>query len=218
APLPPPRLRADRLIVSVYTSGSTGEHVACRKTAGQLLGEARLLVSLFGLGPDARVLATVPPYHIYGLLFGVLVPLMGGGAFVRGTPHHAETIAAEAARHRASVLCSVPAHLRGLAALAPGALRGLGRIVSSGAPLDPRTAAEVAALTGTAVTEVLGSSETGGIAWRTGGAGPAWQPFPGVAVDADADGAMLVDSPFLPPPAAGAERSRYRGADRVRAL
>src|SRR6185369_9337324 len=217
APLPPPRLRADRLIVSVYTSGSTGEHVACRKTAGQLLGEARLLVSLFGLGPDARVLATVPPYHIYGLLFGVLVPLMGGGAFVRGTPHHAETIAAEAARHRASVLCSVPAHLRGLAALAPGALRGLGRIVSSGAPLDPRTAAEVAALTGTAVTEVLGSSETGGIAWRTAGAdtGLAWQPFPGIRVTADADGAMLVESPFLYPATPPAP---HRAADRVQPL
>src|SRR6185295_17376109 len=92
-PLDPPRLAAGRPIVSVYTSGSTGEHVACRKTAGQLLGEAQLLVSLFGLGPGTRLLATVPPHHIYGLLFGLLVPLMGGGAFVRGTPHHAETIA-----------------------------------------------------------------------------------------------------------------------------
>jgi acyl-coenzyme A synthetase/AMP-(fatty) acid ligase/3-hydroxymyristoyl/3-hydroxydecanoyl-(acyl carrier protein) dehydratase len=210
-------LPADRTIVTVYTSGSTGEHVACRKSAGQLLGEAQLLVTLFGMGPGTRLLATVPPYHIYGLLFGLLVPMMGGGAFVRGTPHHAETIAAEAARHGANVLCSVPAHLRGLSALSPGALRGLGRIVSSGAPLDERTASEVAALTGTPVTEVLGSSETGGIAWRTSGSGPAWRPFPNVRVRADEEGLMLVESPFVSS-APSSSPPVHRGADRIRAL
>ena len=35
------------------------------------------------------VLATVPPYHLYGLLFGVLAPLAAGAAFARETPLHA---------------------------------------------------------------------------------------------------------------------------------
>jgi acyl-coenzyme A synthetase/AMP-(fatty) acid ligase len=221
APPAPLRFAVMRTIVSVYTSGSTGEHLACRKTAGQILGEARLLVRLFNLGPKTRLLATVPPHHIYGLLFGLLVPFMGGGAFVRGAAHHAETIADLARRERANVLCSVPAHLHGLAALAAGQLPGLARIFSSGAPLDQRTAADVAALTGTAVTEVLGSSETGGIAWRTGGGGPAWQPLPGVRVEADAGGMMLVESPFLSslapssPQADAPGDARHRGADRI---
>src|SRR5205085_1981505 len=66
------------------------------------------------------------------------------------------------------------------------------------------------------VTEVLGSSETGGIAWRQGGPqGPdaAWQPFPGVAVAADDDGAMQLRSPF----AAMNGQTWVRGADRIRA-
>src|SRR3954468_4041512 len=37
----------ERRLVCVYTSGSTGAHVACSKTAAQLLGEAELLVRLW---------------------------------------------------------------------------------------------------------------------------------------------------------------------------
>jgi acyl-coenzyme A synthetase/AMP-(fatty) acid ligase len=205
-PLASPWFAAHRPIVCLYTSGSTGRHAACPKTAGQLLGEARLLVDLFDLGPGTRLLATVPPHHIYGLLFGVLVPFMGGAALVRSTPHHAETIAGEARRWQANTLVSVPAHLHGITALAAGALPPLRRIFSSGAPLPVETAVEVAALAGTPVTEVLGSSETGGIAWRAAGGDPAWLPFPGVEVEPDADGVMLVRSPFA---------ASARGADRI---
>src|SRR4051812_8780424 len=42
APLASPRFAGDQALVCVYTSGSTGHHVACPKTAGQLLGEAAL--------------------------------------------------------------------------------------------------------------------------------------------------------------------------------
>lgn len=219
----PPRFAPSRRIVCLFTSGSTGAHLACLKTAGQLLGEARLLCRLFDLGPGTRVLATVPPTHIYGLLFGVLVPLMGGGALVRSTPHHAETIAAEARRAGANVLCSVPAHLQVVAALEPGALPPLRRIFSSGAPLPAEAARAVATLADVPVIEVLGSSETGGIAWREGGGDPLWQPFPGIAVTSGEDGVITVRSPFADVPAVtgeapgpGVDPPPVRGADRIR--
>jgi 4-coumarate--CoA ligase (photoactive yellow protein activation family) len=206
-----PALRADATIACVYTSGSTGASLACPKTAGQLLGEAALLARTFGVGPGARVLATVPPHHIYGLLFGTLVPLMGGGALVRATPLHAEAIAAAVRAHGVDVLAAVPVHLRVLAELPPGALAGLRRVFSSAAPLPAETAARVAAVVGRDVTEILGSSETGGIAYREGGASRAWRPLPGVEVTADEDGRMLVRSPLV-------AASPHRGADRVRVL
>jgi acyl-coenzyme A synthetase/AMP-(fatty) acid ligase len=207
---------AARPLVRVHTSGSSGASVACDKTAGQILGEVLALVDLFALGPETRVLATVPPHHIYGLLFGVLVPLLGGGAFVRSTPHHAETIAAQATAFGANVLCSVPAHLPGVGALAPGALPPLKRIISSGAPLPAATAAAVTALCGTAVTEIFGSTETGGMAWRQSGAeSDAWQALPGVRVTADDDGVMRVHSPFAD---GGDSADGARGADRVAIL
>jgi acyl-coenzyme A synthetase/AMP-(fatty) acid ligase len=207
-----PSLPAERTIACVYTSGSTGASLACPKTAGQLLGEAALLARTFDLGPGTRVLATVPAHHIYGLLFGTLVPLVGGGVIVRATPLHAETIAAAVGAHEADVLCSVPAHLRGLAELPPGALSRLRRVFSSAAPLEPETAKRLAVVLGRGVTEILGSTETGGIAWRDGAAGPEWQPLPGIDVSADAGGAMLVRSPFVE----GGASAPFRGADAVR--
>jgi len=204
-----------RPLVCVYTSGSTGAHVACPKTAAQILGEAALLVRLWNLGPEARVLASVPPHHLYGLLFGVLVPFMGGGSLVRATPLHAETIAAQARAWSVDTLVSVPAHLHALATLPAGSVPTLARIFSSGAPLDPRTASAVTALAGLPVTEVLGSSETGGIAWRQSGGDATWEVFPGISVAQDDDGTMLLRSPFV----AGADADAgepYRGADRIR--
>ena len=136
---------------------------------------------------------------------------MGGASVVRATPHHAETIAEQAARWKADVLVSVPAHLHGLAVLAPGALSGLRAIFSSGAPLPEATARQTAALVGTAVNEVYGSSETGGIAWRragTAGRTEAWTAFPGVSVQASENGTIVVDSPF-------AETARFAGADGI---
>ncbi|MBI5544134.1 MAG: acyl-CoA synthetase [Deltaproteobacteria bacterium] len=185
-----------RRIATLYTSGSTGEHQPCPKLASQLLGEALSHVATFGLGPGPRVLATVPSHHIYGLLYAALAPLMGGGAFLRETPFHAETVAALLERHRVDVMVSVPAHLRGLEVL--GRLPRLRRTFSSGAPLPASTAQMLRQRFGLAVTEVFGSSETGGIAWRDDPAA-SWKPFPGVVANAGEDGRLLLESPFVAP-------------------
>ena len=67
---------------------------------------------------------------------------------------------------------------------------------------------------------MLGSSETGGIAWReTGGQGGGdgvWQPFAGVEVAPDHDETMRLRSQFLAR-ADGDAQGWYRGADRIRA-
>ncbi len=192
-------IASDQLLATVYTSGSTGSHQACPKIARQLIGEAMVLAEHFRVLPGDRLLATVPPHHIYGLLFGTLVPLVAGACFVRETPFHAETVAAAARRHRADMLVSVPAHLRSFVMLDPGPFARLRRVFSSGAPLPRRVASEVAARHGVEVTEVYGSSETGGIAWRIQrGEDTPWAPLPGVRVDRDADGCLRVASPFLP--------------------
>ena len=48
----PPRFASSRPIVCLFTSGSTGAHLACLKTAGQLLGEARLLCGFSTWAPE----------------------------------------------------------------------------------------------------------------------------------------------------------------------
>lgn len=194
-------LEVSRHVATVYTSGSTGDPIACRKTAGQLLGEAALLARTFDLA-GARVVATVPAHHIYGLLFGVLAPLAARAAFHREAPLHAETLASLVARDRLDVLVSVPAHLRGLEVLEAGALAGLRRVFSSSAPLPAGTARLLFERFGLPVTEVFGSSETGGIATRESPGAPGWRPLPGLRIGAAADGRLLLESPFLPDGAA----------------
>lgn len=189
----------DEHIATVFTSGSTGAMRPWSKTAGQLLGEAAMLVDRFGLGADARVAATVPPGHIYGLLFSMLVPLMGGGAFLRESPFHAETVADAVRTHAPTTLVTVPAHLRALSRLAPTALAPLERVVSSTAPLDADTAAAFEKAHGVPVVEVFGSSETGGIATRRRAEGAAWSPLPRVEVSIDGDAHLCVRSPFVDP-------------------
>ncbi|MFV8753903.1 AMP-binding protein [Nannocystaceae bacterium ST9] len=201
-PIELPSMPESRHLVSVWTSGSTGEHQRHPKTAGQLFDEALTLAEHFELGPGTRVAATVPSHHIYGLLFAVLVPLLGGGAFLRETPLHAGVIRAALEQTGAGVLVSVPAHLRALRILDPGQLPALTRVFSSGAPLPPATARMLWERFELETTEVLGSTETGGIAWRISGADerePEWTPLPGVQIDRLDDGRLTVDSPFLDP-------------------
>src|SRR5690606_22887133 len=87
--------------------------------------------------------------------------------------------------------------LRGLGRVEPDRLARLQRVISSTAPLPDETAAAFVAQHAVDVTEVLGSSETGGIAWRTRSTSASWSPLPEVAVDVDADGRLVVASPFV---------------------
>lgn len=195
-------------IATVYTSGSTGETQAWRKSSAQILGEAQLLTDTFGLG-GARTAATVPPGHIYGLLFSVLAPLISGGSFLRETPFHAEAVANAVRGHDANVLVTVPAHLRGLGAVDAGGFGALTRVFSSTAPLGPRVASAFTDAQEVGITEVFGSSETGGVAWRDQRESTRWQPLPSVSVATSDDNRLLVTSPFadahLPLPFATAD-------------
>jgi acyl-coenzyme A synthetase/AMP-(fatty) acid ligase len=193
-----PEIPEGRHVVTLWTSGSTGAPQRFPKTAGQILGEALLLPRLFAIGPCARVVATVPAHHIYGLLFGVLAPLAGGGAFGRTSPLHAEAVAAALRDAGATHLVSSPAHLHGLLVL--DGLPRLDRAFSSGGALAGDVRERLAARLGLSVVEIYGSTETGGVAHRDEADGP-WMPFPGVEVSIGDDGRLLVDSPFLPPAA-----------------
>lgn len=198
APLAP--LDPRHAIVDVYTSGTTGTPTRCPKTAGQLIGEADTLRAMFGIGAGTPILATVPPHHVYGLLFGVLLPLVSGASFARETFLHGEPLAALARRDRSRVLVSVPAHLRALRSLDPGSMPALDRVFSSGAPLPDETYEDLHARFGWRVTSAYGSSETGGIGYRSNPADP-WTLFTGVTIAIGADERLLVDSAFVDPTA-----------------
>lgn len=198
-PTPSSPIRADQELLTVFTSGTTGDHQACTKTAGQLLGEASTLGSVLAFDRTRSVAATVPCHHLYGLLFSILVPFMQGAAFVRAPSFQPAEIRDTCARWQVTDLVTVPAHLQALVEAGWPPRFQLERAFSSGAVLDPDLASEFRRLSGAQVIDVLGSTESGGIAWRVTEPGAVYVPLPGVEVDAAPDARLLLRSPFLPP-------------------
>ncbi|MES2018963.1 MAG: AMP-binding protein [Pseudomonadota bacterium] len=185
----------------VHTSGSTGAPEAITKRMSQLNSEVATLESLFGaqLG-DADVVATVSHQHIYGLLFKVLWPLAAGRAIHAISVAYPEQLAALLGQ-RACVLVASPAHLKRLPEHIDwrAAATMLRAVFSSGGPLTPEAGAVAARLLDHTPTEIYGSSETGGIAWRCRrpGASGAWETLPGVEWRTDRTGQLEVRSPHL---------------------
>jgi acyl-coenzyme A synthetase/AMP-(fatty) acid ligase len=179
-----------------YTSGSTGAPTPHLKTLAQLLREPEAHIVAFDLAAR-RIVSAVPPYHIYGLLFGVLVPLLGGGSMSRNAPLQPAELLHELTSAQADVLISVPPQLAALAAYETDAWPAMARVFSSAAPLPPGVSKTLAER-GWRVTEVLGSTETGGIAHRSD-SGAVWEGLPSVKYQVDADSALWVDSPWLAP-------------------
>jgi len=188
--------------LALYTSGSTGAPKRVEKTLAQLTREVENLQAVWGRSlAESALLATVPHYHIYGLLFRVLWPLAAGRPVEETTISDPIQLRACAEKRGAYVLVSTPAHLARFPDLLPLAeWRKPQRVFSSGGPLDPAAATRYRSAFGQAPFEVFGSTETGGVAWRSrdGSAHEdAWTPFPGIGVTLAADGALTLESPYL---------------------
>ena len=187
-PMPIPEPNA-ALGVEFYTSGSSGAPTRVIKTWGQLQAEVENLEKVWGADlSDAVILATVPHYHLYGLLFRVLWPVSTGRAIHARTLLQPLELAEIGKRFPRCAVISSPAFLTRVlnfdASFPPR--QTLAAIFSSGAPLPADAAEQAYAGLGLPVTEVYGSTETGGIAWRAHapGAGQgSWQPFPPVRTE-----------------------------------
>lgn len=197
--------------VTVFTSGSTGEAKRIAKTLALLEREAATLDRVLGslVPAGATVHGTVAHQHVYGLAFRLCWPLASGR--VIAGPAHELWESALSALTAGDALVTSPAHLSRMEGIAPNdPARRPSLVLSAGAPLAEAAAEHAAALFGVPVTEVFGSTETGAIALRhRSSPDPAWQPLPGVAVEADGEGLLRVRSPFV-----GGD-GLFEGADRI---
>jgi acyl-coenzyme A synthetase/AMP-(fatty) acid ligase len=199
----------------LYTSGSSGRPVAIPKKLRQLAREIENLESTFGsrLG-KAEVLATVSQQHIYGLLFKILWPLCAGRVIRLRQLFYPEEILEAVASSSAACLVASPAHLKRLPEAAAWTAAGerWRAVFSSGGPLGWSAAQDAQRHFGHAVTEIYGSSETGGVAWRDRSQDDsAWTCFPGVKVSVLAE-QLCIESPLLP------DARPFQSADRAEAL
>lgn len=200
-------LDREAIVAELMTSGTTGDGARISKRLRQLEDEVTTLEARFGetLPVDTHVYATVSHQHIYGLLFRVLWPLAAGRAFCADTPLHAQELLPRMCESSACALITTPVHLKRLAA--SDSLRDAASVCravfSSGGPLEADTALDIASALGSAPFEILGSTETGGVAVRQRGSqadAELWEPLPGVQIgiaDESADGQLRVTSAFV---------------------
>ena len=190
--------------IVLHTSGTTGVPVAVHKPLRCLEAEVSDVAETFSPEPGRMTLATVPPYHIYGFIYRVLWPLSTSRPFFADMISYPEELISTAKEYSGGMLISSPAFLRrALPVLDLDHLKRLiGPVLSSGGPLPPTVAAAYNAVLSQPVYEIYGSTETGGIAFRSvtdAGAPPHWQPLPSVEVALDSGQEVLaIRSTMLP--------------------
>ncbi|MFI8338188.1 AMP-binding protein [Pseudomonas taetrolens] len=197
-PLAAAELDLDRCQLSLCTSGSSGEPKRIDKSLRQMANEVEALEQLWGSGlGDACLIASVAAQHIYGLLFRVLWPLCAGRCFIRQQLAFPEDMQRASRQHASFAWVASPALLKRMTDnLDWPALSPVRRVFSSGGALPADAAQALHQRLGQWPTEILGSSETGGIAWRQGP--NLWQPFSDVQLSQSEDGALRIASAYLP--------------------
>lgn len=203
-------------LLRLYTGGSTGVPQIWSKTGINIFAEALFLARHFNVSAKDRIVATISPYHVYGLLYSVTLPLVSGAAVLPGIPSFPEEIIQTARDCAATILVSVPAHYRVLRGK-PLTGSPLRLAFSSAGVLETGDNTEFCRNNRVGIVEVYGSTETGGIALRDRFRGEEqFTPYP--TVDWKIDGQQLqVRSPYLSPGLTRDDGGFFTTGDRVEA-
>lgn len=215
---------ADSADVEFPTSGHTADPVVWVRTADQLRVEVELIAETV-LGPIDHVVTFAPRTHLYGHLFGHVLPSVLGVGVVdlSGDP----LAMPEAPGGRRLLYVCLPSSWPLLRALAVDEVDLTGSVAlhSTGPVTATATRALPALLArGLRAVELFGSTETGGIAQRpmSGGTSEPWLLLPDVALvdDAAPDGTCLlhVRSPRIARRRDGVASGTHRLSDVVQPL
>jgi 4-coumarate--CoA ligase len=143
------------------TSGSTGESKKVRHPSAFLAREVELHAHLFG---DRRRIVTFPPaHHIYGFLFSVLLPEKLDAPVLEGWRMGIGTLAG--ALRPGDLLVGFPTIWNYLSVSLPSWPENVRGETSTG-PIGPAVVRDLLESGLSGMTEIYGSSETGGIGAR----------------------------------------------------
>lgn len=197
----------DGLAAIAFTSGTTGDAQAHPKTwamlaafrnvhwryLSQWLGERGAATDAIGL------VATVPPWHMYGLEWTVLLPTIAPVTLHCGGAFYPKDVAAALDRFDwPTLLVTTPTHLRAMLKSPPPA-KPVTLTMCATAPLDATLTRRVEQHLATRIIDLYGCSEIGSLATRHPIDAPAWSFFDCFGLDFD-DGRLAVETPFLPRP------------------
>jgi 4-coumarate--CoA ligase (photoactive yellow protein activation family) len=158
------------------TSGSTGIPKNIVHTWRTLLAEIAFFSDYLKAlpAPPSRIVALIPPHHIYGFLFTVMLPAELAVPSIRGLAGYAAVFSGRV--ERGDVVIAVPSLLHQLAQRKWYVPEGI-TVVCSGGPCSEITLQSLQQRGVATTVEVYGSSETSGIGVRTNPAA-AYQLLP----------------------------------------
>jgi acyl-coenzyme A synthetase/AMP-(fatty) acid ligase len=180
--------------VLLFTSGTTGEATGVFKKKSHLQSEVEALYALLKKHTIKQVVVTVPFIHIYGILFGILLPQkLGVEVIVKEhfMPNDIVDLCDEA-----TMVVTTPLYVKSLVKLKHSKDISKTIFITSTAPLAANIAKEFIGYYGCKLYQFFGSTETGGIAYKED-AMSLWTPLESVKVTQNEDGLMQVDSPFV---------------------
>ncbi len=185
--------------IYLYTSGSTAKPKLIPKSDTNLMTEIRELKKRFFIDSSDTFYLTNPIYHIYGFLFGLLLPLYTDSSLY--IEHHftPDTISNFVKNSDISIFVSIPNYYNMFAALnLIDNFSHCKKFFSSSAPLSLATSREFFK-NGLKIIEVYGSTETGGIANRVQAISDRWEIFSYVKVMSNEGGEveLFIDSPAI---------------------
>ena len=195
------RIRRRRFSVAFHTSGSTSQPKTIVKTFESLAKEVAFHRAWQHPSPDTVFLSTIEPDHMYGTLWRVMLPAAAGCRVDPEIILSPESLVEKMDRAEKVFFVTTPSFLKRFCAYAEqyDVPRNCVEITTSGALLDAETSAAAKRVFGVAPLEIFGSTETGGVAWRRQDESAApydWTVFDPVKVKVDAEGRLVVRSPF----------------------
>ena len=192
-PMPDP---ADTLAVLQYTGGTTGLPKGAMLTHGNLSAACAQAWETVGGEPpllvegQERVLAVLPPFHIYALTANMLLAVRGGFEIILHTRFDPQAVLHDIVNRKISCFPGVPTMFSALLAhpqLAEYDLTSLKHCGSGGAPLPVEVAQRFDAATGCKLSEGWGMTETSPTGTFTPGRGgrkdgSCGLPSPGIEI------------------------------------
>jgi malonyl-CoA/methylmalonyl-CoA synthetase len=179
------------LALLLYTSGTTGRSKGAALSHDNLLATVSGLLAAWAWEPGDVLLLTLPLFHTHGLVVGLDTALAAGATVVLHPRFDADAVVARLAGGEPTLFFGVPTmyvrlvHALGAAASPPD-LSAMRLFCSGSAPLAPETFAAFRDLTGHAILERYGMTETGmNLSNPYAGErrpGTVGTPLPGVAV------------------------------------
>jgi malonyl-CoA/methylmalonyl-CoA synthetase len=158
--------RSEDLAMIAYTSGTTGRPKGAMLTHANLLASAVALRHAWRWSADDGLVLALPLFHLHGLGVGVNGSLAAGAKIILLGSFDAARVAAAASREDATMFFGVPTMYQRLADLAeetPAAAAGMASmrlLVSGSAPLPAELFQRIEAVTGQAILERYGMTET----------------------------------------------------------